>query len=178
VPVNIRVPGTEGDLGNKISGRLVPLQALVVDPVERLAAISLQNREFKETHDEPGDLLNEIAEAAGPAVASLAGRVISAFDLFDHLPNVANVIISSVPGPPVPLWCAGQRIVRASPMGPLMFNQALNITLLGYCGTLEFGILGCARRVPDAARLLELLEEEAASLLGGAGEAAATRVLA
>ena len=178
VPVNIRVPGTEGELGNKISGRLVPLQTLITDPVERLAAIAEQNREFKETHEAPSDFLNELAEAAGPAVASLAGRVISAFDLFDHLPNVANVIISSVPGPPVPLWCAGERIVRATPMGPLMFNQALNITLLGYCGTLEFGVLGCARRVPDSARLLELLELQAAALLDPGAVAGSIRSFA
>ena len=56
-------------------------------------------------------------------------------------------------------------------MGPLMFNQALNITLLGYAGTLEFGILACAKRVPDAALLCRLLEEEAATLLGRTGSA-------
>lgn len=178
VPVNIRAPGTEGDLGNKISGRLVPLQTQIADPFDRLAAIAEQNREFRESDEAPSDFLNEIAEAAGPAVASFAGRVISAFDLFDYLPNVANVIISSVPGPPVPLWCAGERIVRASPMGPLMFNQALNITLLGYCDTLEFGVLGCARRVPDSARLLKLLEREASALLNPQASTGSIRSLA
>ena len=170
-PVNIRVPGTEGDLGNMISGKLDPLMVEILDPFERLAALSARSREVREAGERPADFINELAEAAGPAVASFAGRVISAFDLFEHLPNVANVIVSSVPGPPVPLWCAGEQIVRASPMGPLMFNQALNITLLGYAGTLEFGILACAKKVPDAALLCRLLEEEAATLLGRTGSA-------
>ena len=164
-PVNIRVPGTEGDLGNMISGKLDPLMVDILDPFERLAALSERSRDVREAGERPADFINELAEAAGPAVASFAGRLISAFDLFEHLPNVANVIISSVPGPPVPLWCAGEQIVRASPMGPLMFNQALNITVLGYAGTLEFGILACAKKVPDAAVLCEFLEQEAAVLL-------------
>ena len=165
-PVNIRVPGTEGDLGNMISGKLDPLRVDLLDPFDRLAALSERSREVREAGERPADFINELAEAAGPAVASLAGRVISAFDLFEHLPNVANVIISSVPGPPVPLWCAGEQIVRASPMGPLMFNQALNVTVLGYAGTLEFGILACAKKVPDASVLCEFLEHEATVLLG------------
>jgi len=168
VPVNIRRPGTEGDLGNQISGRLVQLQTQIGDPARRLHALGECSRAARESVDEPAsDLLNEVAEAAGPAVASLAGKIINAFELFDHLPNVANVIVSSVPGPPVPLWCAGERIVRASPMGPLMFNQALNITLMSYCGTLQFGTLACARKVPDAAVLNELMFEEASKLLDG-----------
>lgn len=165
-PVNIRAPGTESNLGNAISAKLDPLFSTIEDPVERLIAHAERNGAIRAEGEQPADFINEIAEAAGPAVAAFAGQLISAFDLFEHLPNVANVIVSSVPGPPVPLWCAGERIVRASPMGPLMFNQALNITLLGYAGTLEFGILGCAKKVPDLGLLCELLEKEAAVLLG------------
>ena len=165
-PVNIRVPGTEGELGNMISGKLDPLLIEISDPFERLVALSERGREIRSAGERPADFINELAEAAGPAVASFAGRVISAFDLFELLPNVANVIISSVQGPPMPLWCAGEQIVRASPMGPLMFNQALNITLLGYAGTLEFGILACAKKVPDSELLCELLQREAVILLG------------
>ena len=165
-PINIRAPGKEGELGNLISGRLDPLLVHIEDPFERLAALAERGREARSDDEPHADFINELAEAAGPAVASLAGKVISAFDLFEHLPNVANCIVSSVPGPPVPLWCAGERIVRASPIGPLMFNQALNITLLGYAEILEFGILACAKKVPDSALFCEFLEKEAAVLLG------------
>ena len=102
----------------------------------------------------------------------MAGRLIDAFDLFDHLPPVANVVVSSIPGPPVPLWCAGQKIVRATPLGPLMLNQSLNITLLSYIDTLEFGILACAKKVPDATLLREFLIEEAQMLLVEGGSVA------
>jgi WS/DGAT/MGAT family acyltransferase len=166
IPVNIRAPGTEGELGNKISARLAPLATLIEDPHERLATLVARSKVIKEGGVSQNDFLSEVANAVGPAMASAAGKVIDAFGLFEMLPNVANLVLSSVPGPPVPLWCSGQQIVRASPMGPLMFNQALNITLLGYCDSLEFGILGCSKKVPDAALLRELVEDEATLLVG------------
>ena len=103
--------------------------------------------------------------AVGLIGGTLAGRVVSAFEIFDHLPSGANVIISSVPGPPIPLYCAGERMSSVAPIGPLMFNQGMNITVLSYCEQIEFGILACARRVPDADRFVELLAEEADALM-------------
>ncbi len=165
VPVNIRVPGTTGELGNRISARLVPLDSEVLDPLERLDAVVKRSASAKACAEPASDPVNDMAEAAGPALASLAGKVVSAFELFDHLPSGANVIISSVPGPPVPLYCAGERIERVAPIGPLMFNQGINVTLMSYCDYLELGVLACARRVPDIDRFRELLEEEAAAIL-------------
>jgi len=165
VPVNIRVPGTEGELGNRISARLVPLDSEVRDPLDRMDAVVLRSKSAKSCEEQESDALNDLAEAAGPALASLAGKVVGAFELFDHLPSGANVIISSVPGPPVALYCAGQRIERVAPVGPLMFNQSLNVTLMSYCDSLELGVLACARKVPDVDRFRELLEEEAAAIL-------------
>lgn len=165
VPVNIRVPGTEGDLGNRITARLVPMDSTVDEPSARMDKVVARSKAVKAAPEPTADLVNDLAEAAGPALASFAGRVVSAFELFDLLPQGANAIVSSVPGPPVPLWCAGERIVRVAPMGPLMFNQGINVTLLSYCEKLEFGILACAKRVPDADRFVELLAEEAAFLL-------------
>jgi WS/DGAT/MGAT family acyltransferase len=169
VPINIRVPGTEGQLGNRISARLVPLDTEVLDPLERLRAVVRRSSSVKASDEPTSDALNDLAEAAGPALASFAGKVVDAFELFDHLPSGANVVVSSVPGPPAPLYCAGERLVRMAPIGPLMFNQGLNVTVLSYCEYIEFGILACARRVPDVDRFRELLEDEAMALLGEEG---------
>ena len=178
VPINIRHPGTEGQLGNRISARLVPLDTHLADAAERLAAVVERSRAHKASEEPPTDVINELAEAAGPALSSLAGRFVSAFELFDHLPSGANVIISSVPGPPIPLYCAGERMSSVAPIGPLMFNQGMNITVLSYCEQIEFGILACARRVPDADRFVELLAEEADALMAELDPASAEEPLA
>jgi hypothetical protein len=46
-----------------------------------------------------------------------------------------------------------------------MGGIALNITVLGYGGLLEYGILACAKKLPDLSGLRDLLEDEANMLL-------------
>jgi len=167
MPVNVRREGAEGDLGNRISAVLVAMHSVIEDPEERLRALSEASRARKAAKSDSSKLLMNLAAAVGPTVASLAGQTLYDLELFNDLPPVANVTVSSVPGPPIPLWMAGRHVTTAAPMGPLMAGIALNITVLGYGGLLEYGVLACAKKLPDLTELRELLEDEANQLLKG-----------
>ncbi len=93
----------------------------------------------------------------GPTVLSLGGKLVDALGLFDVLPPMANLMLSSVPGPPIPLWLSGHRVVSAAPVGPLLGPISLNVTVLGFEQNLEFGMLGCAKTMPDLATLRDYL---------------------
>ena len=60
-----------------------------------------------------------------------------------------------VPGPPIPLYMAGARLTSLFPMGPLILGGGLNITVISYCGSLDFGFLTCPETVPDTDFLAE-----------------------
>jgi hypothetical protein len=104
----------------------------------------------------------------GPTVLSLGGKFISAFSLFNRIPPMANLMVSSVPGPPIPLWLSGHRVTSAAPVGPLLGTFSLNITVLGFEEHLEFGLLGCAEQMPDLATLRDYLYDEARRLIASA----------
>jgi WS/DGAT/MGAT family acyltransferase len=165
MPVNVRRQGAEGELGNRISAVLVELHALELDQFARLEAIRDASRARKRGDDHSSRLLTGLAAAVGPTIASIAGQTLYDLELFDELPPVANVTVSSVAGPPIPLWMAGRHVATAAPLGPLMAGIALNITVLGYGGLLEYGVLACAKKLPDLTELRELLEDEATALL-------------
>ncbi|HEV3212915.1 MAG TPA: wax ester/triacylglycerol synthase family O-acyltransferase [Acidimicrobiales bacterium] len=165
MPVNVRREGAEGDLGNRISATLVRLHAGELDHEARLALIRDESRVRKGVDDQSSRFLMNLAAAVGPTIASIAGQTLYDLELFNELPPVANVTVSSVPGPPVPLWLAGRRVASAAPLGPLMGGIALNITVLGFGGFLEYGVLACAKRLPDLTPLRDLLEDEANRLL-------------
>lgn len=162
VPINVRRAGAEGEMGNQISAMLLRLGTTESDPEARFAKIRDASGTVADAQKElNARLLMNLASAAGPTLAAAAGRTLSALELFEHLPPVANLTISSVPGPPIPLWLSGHRVLRAAPLGPLMAGLALNVTVLSYCDTLEFGLLSCVRRLPELPALRDWIEQEA-----------------
>jgi hypothetical protein len=53
-----------------------------------------------------------------------------------------NVVVTNVPGPQIPLYLAGRRMIDPFPMVPLAKNQALGVALLSYAGHINFGLVG------------------------------------
>ena len=74
-------------------------------------------------------------------------RVYAASKLTEARP-VHNLVISNVPGPPFPLYGVGARMVAYYPMGPVMDGGGLNITVMSYLDSLDFGLVACRETVP------------------------------
>ena len=166
VPINVRGDGPFLALGNHISYQLVALHADVKEPAQRLAAIaadSARRASAVRTSDIAG--LQRTAVALGPALLAVGARLAARFGLFNVAPPVANVMISSLPGPPFTLWLSGLRVRSIAPIGPLLGGFPLNITVLSYGDDLTFGLLGALNRVPDVARLRDYFLAEATFLL-------------
>jgi diacylglycerol O-acyltransferase / wax synthase len=77
-----------------------------------------------------------------------------------RLNPAANVIISNVPGPRTPLYCAGSRVVSSYPVSTIVDGMALNITLFSYLDTLHIGLTVDKDLVPDANLLAQALVNE------------------
>jgi hypothetical protein len=70
----------------------------------------------------------------------------------DRIPQVANVVISNVPGPPVPLYMAGAKMLTNYPTSIVVHGMALNITVQSYDQSLDFGLMADARTMPRPSR--------------------------
>jgi len=80
--------------------------------------------------------------------------------LVDRLAPIWNVMVSNVPGPPVPLFVAGARLVGLYPIGPIYDGLALNVTVLSREDSLDIGILGCRDHIPAVSDLAVELHRE------------------
>ncbi|MEO9180714.1 MAG: wax ester/triacylglycerol synthase family O-acyltransferase [Acidimicrobiales bacterium] len=166
VPINVRGESETADMGNQISGMLVALHADIADPVQRLRAIAKDSaRTVGVQRQSRAKMFKEMPQMLGPLALSLGGKIMYSLKLFDRLPPVANLMVSSVPGPPVPLWLSGHRVASAAPVGPLLGAISLNITVLGFEQNLEFGLLASAAVMPDLVSLRDYLVEEANLLI-------------
>ena len=75
----------------------------------------------------------------------------------DKLPPVANVVISNVPGPPVPLYMAGAKMLTNYPCSIVVHGVALNITVQSYDQSLDFGLMADAAAMPDVRELADAI---------------------
>jgi WS/DGAT/MGAT family acyltransferase len=154
VPMSTRTPADAGVLGNKVHAMLVSLATTVDDPVERLGVISSGTQLAKDqARVLSEDLLREWAHLAVPALSSRVARLAGSLRLFDHVPALFNVLVSNIPGPDVPLWLAGAKLVALYPVGPLAEGVGLNITVFSYTGTMYVGLLGCRALIPEVDHL-------------------------
>lgn len=163
VPVSLR---SEGDsaMNNQVSMVRVDLATDIGDLPTRFKAIHASSEAAKAVVKELKPVLGVDVPITGSpwlmtGLASLLGRS----NLASRLPAVGNVLISNVPGPPMPLYVAGARMMHYYPVSIPYHGSALNITVQSYAGLLDLGVTAC-RRVLSQAESHELIEHLKAAL--------------
>ena len=169
IPVSVRDPASQGAMGNKVSAMLATLPTHTADPAERLriahAATAIAKAQQAAI---PQGLVDQITDFAPPALTARAARVVFATGLLNRLPPF-NLVISNVPGPNVPVYLGGAKLLAHYPVSVLTDGLGLNITVMGYLGQLHFGLVGCRELVPDIDVLAGYLVDELELLLEAAG---------
>jgi WS/DGAT/MGAT family acyltransferase len=160
VPVSVRSEEEKGKGGNRVSTMTAPLPTHLQDPAERLRACHEAMRAAKEQHGAlPADLLSDVTQFAMPALAGQAARVAARLRLVEWL-SPFNLIISNVPGPNIPLYYAGCRLLKYYPLSAIADGQGLNITVMSYEDGMHFGLIADRDLVPDLDRLAGYLVDE------------------
>lgn len=152
VPISLR---SEGDTSsnNQVSGTFIDLATHIKDPIERLRMIMAGTKTMKQQIGAFGGLIpTDFPSLGSPwllsGLASLYGRSRIAGWL-----RIANVVISNVPGPQIPLYLAGAKMVGNYPLSIVVHGVALNITVQSYMGQLDFGLIACRRAMRDVDHL-------------------------
>ncbi|MEL6893011.1 MAG: WS/DGAT domain-containing protein, partial [Actinomycetota bacterium] len=155
VPVSLRSDDERGDtLGNRISLILVDLPVGLDDPLERLDAVHTQTTELKGSSStvDGAQTILELADAV-PQIA----RPVTSF-VSRQIPM--NLVVTNVPGPPVPLWFRGARLQATFPYVEVIDNEGLTIAVVSYDDHLFFGITADRDVIADVADLADGIERE------------------
>ena len=122
----------------------------------------------------PQGLVDQISDFAPPALTARAARVVFATGLLHRLPPF-NLTISNVPGPNIPVYLCGAKLLAHYPVSVITDGQGLNITVVGYLGQLHFGVTCCRELMPDVDALAGYLADELEVLLAAAGQPSAAQ---
>src|SRR5262249_30707874 len=135
VPVNTLDTAQRTGLGNHVWAWIVSLPVAERDPVRALQLIREQTRHLKETAQAAsGEILTETVEWTTARLIPLGARLVSRAQ--------PNLIVTNVPGPPLPLFLLDARVEAIYPHVPLFELQGLGIALFSYAGGLFWGLTG------------------------------------
>lgn len=149
VPVSVRTAEERGTFGNKLTGMILPIPTDVEDPRERLMrAHEVLKRALGQTQGLPASLMTDVSNFLPPAIFNRAARL--ALEVTAGIRPALNLVISNVPGPPVPIYCAGAKMLAHHPISVVTDGVGLNITVTSYEDRLDFGIVVDHDMVDDA----------------------------
>ena len=179
MPVSLRANDAAGagsdatNLGNQVSMSLVELGTHLANPIKRMNAIMASTARVKTSMQSlkgllPTDYPSLLAPWLVGGAAKIAFNAYGKNGMASRLPMVANLVISNVPGPPVPLYLAGAQFLSFHPLSIILHGLALNITIQTYAGQVDFGIVADNKALPharDFAQAIESAFSEAQDLL-------------
>jgi diacylglycerol O-acyltransferase len=146
VPVNVR--GENGDeLGNRISFLFVELPCAEAEPLVRLMTINKCTAQYKAA-EEPA-----ASDAALQALGHAPRIVQHAASHLVASPRAFNLVVSNIPGPPMPLYMLGCELTEVYPIVPLADGHALSVGMTTVQRDACFGIYADQAALPDADRL-------------------------
>jgi diacylglycerol O-acyltransferase len=162
VPVSIRTRDQHDDLGNRIVAMRGPLPVYVEDPVARLRVVREAMNGLKESKQAVGaEVITGLEALAPPTILAQASRLQFSTRLF-------NLLVTNVPGPQIPLYVLGRKLLDLFPVAFLPENQSLAVAIMSYNGSIDFGLLGDYDALPDIVELGDALEVALAELVTAA----------
>jgi diacylglycerol O-acyltransferase / wax synthase len=165
VPVNLRGNTSTSELGNRISLIPVTVPLDIRQPKKLLAAVHKRTEFLKRMH--AAELVSLSGGLIGMFPTSLQGM---AGPIASQLPITPfNLVCTNVPGPQVPLYLLGHKMLHCYPYVPVGGEMAVNCAILSYNGTVYFGFSGDTHAVPDLKRLEKLLQESFSELRDAVG---------
>ena len=152
VPINLRPPGAEGELGNRFGIIAVELPVGVPHPLERLHEVRRRMLALKNSYEPPVTL--GLFGALGLAPKLLQDQ------LFDLLLTRATAVMTNVPGPAHQLKIAGAPIRQVMFWVPQSGDIGMGVSILSYAGAVQFGLITDAALTPDPEAIIENFEKE------------------
>lgn len=125
-------------LGNKPSWMMVPLPLGEADPVRQLGFIATETSACK----------NKARPEVGTGIFRFVVGQRIWYRQFPRQRSV-NIVVSNVPGPPMPLYLAGARLLEMFPTMPPMGNLTLVVAALSYAGQLNLTVVADREGCPD-----------------------------
>lgn len=164
-PISVRKDDEHGNAGNRISAMSVTLHSDVADPIDRLARVYEGTQSSKAMAEAIGaETMTDVTQFVPGSLAGLAARLYSRLGLANRITPFLNTVITNVPGPQIPLYFCGAKMVSTFGMGPVMDGMGLIHPVFSYAGRISISVTSCRSMMPDPGFYADCLEASFADL--------------
>ena len=165
VPVSTRSDQEKETMGNQVSAMYIELATHVADPIKRLNKIHLSTligKLYQEAIDARS--LMGYAELIPFGLAGVASRFYSRAALAKRHKPFFNVVITNVPGPQIPLYLAGHKLLANMGTAPIFDGMGLIMPICSYNGSISISPTSAANLMPDLDLFNRYIRESANEL--------------
>jgi WS/DGAT/MGAT family acyltransferase len=165
-PISVRAEGEKEALGNLVSAMLVQLGTDIDDPMERLRFVRDTTVNSKAMTNAVGArTLTDYSQFIPSGLAGLAARLYTRLGAANIHSPVFNVVATNVPGPRVPLYFAGAKMVRMMGTGPIFDGMGMINAIYSYGPEIAIAFTSDRDMVPDPANYAQALRDSFEELL-------------
>jgi WS/DGAT/MGAT family acyltransferase len=165
VPVSTRTAEEKNAMGNQVSAMYVQLATDLEDPIKRLEKIhhnTVVGKLYQEAIDAKS--LMGYAELIPFGLAGVAARFYTRASIAKRHNPFFNVVITNVPGPQIPLYLAGHKLIVTMGTAPIFDGMGLIMPICSYNGTISISPTSAANLMPDLDDFTRYIRESANEL--------------
>jgi len=163
IPVNVRSESEQGALGNRVSMMLPEVPVDIVNATQRLEAVREQMEELKSRGQADAfEQLSRLSRNLPAMFHALAGM--------GGVPRgTINLVCTNVPGPLIPLYAVGHRMLAHYPLVPLAGDLGLGVGITSYDRSLYVGFMSDPSSIDDVHVISGYFDDEFRALKKLAG---------
>jgi WS/DGAT/MGAT family acyltransferase len=170
-PVNVR-SDKDSTGGNLVSTLTVQVRSDIEDAAERLAAVHEGTRNAKELNNAIGaKAMTDYSRFIPSTLTAQGARLASRWGLANRISPIFNCVITNVPGPPIPLFNTGAKMVANYGTGPVTDGLGLFHVISSYCGQFVISATSDREMMPDPDFYRQCLLDSFADSLAAARKA-------
>ncbi len=159
-PISVRSDTEKNTMGNQVSAMFVPLGSHIPTVTARMAYVNEETVKAKAFTTAIGARQSaEMAKLSPAPVMNIGAALFSRLKLADHVKPVINTVVTNVPGPPVPLYSTGAKLVGMFGQLCLVDGVRLGHVVNSYVNQITIGFMACRDAMPDPSFYAECLNE-------------------
>ncbi|MEM8771084.1 MAG: wax ester/triacylglycerol synthase family O-acyltransferase [Pseudomonadota bacterium] len=159
-PISVRDESERNTMGNQVSAMRAPLGTHIEDASERLNWVHEETTKSKAMTNALGARqMTEMSKLSPALFMGLGARAYSRWGLANRMKPIFNTVVTNVPGPPIPIYSNGAKLVGLYGNLCLLDGVGLGHVVHSYIEDITIGVTACREAMPDPSYYMECLRE-------------------